>query len=155
MRLEVSSLQDLPRWNLQYGSSLLFCLSATETETLRGTTLAIWIVVLRCDAGDSWRGPEMLFPLTVWPRGRQTGNRQARPDICCFGADKSCALSPAELLVPRACVAGRLLRIDSPGRCAGYFFYFFFSQPAFWLSKAAYVRLWVLGEIKQTAFKAF
>lgn len=42
----------------------------------------------------------MLFPLTVWPCGRQTGNRQARPDICCFRADKSSALSPAEMLVP-------------------------------------------------------
>lgn len=106
-------------------------------------------VVLHCWCQRQLAGPEMLFPLTVWPGGRQTGNRQAQPDICCFEADKSSALSP-ELPVPGAVCSWKAATCRRPGRCAGYFF-----SACLWLSKAAYVRLWVLGEIKLTAFKAF
>lgn len=85
-------------------------------------TLGIWMLSCTVDARDSWRGQRCCSPSLFGPVAGRQGIRQAQPDICCFGADKSSALSP-ELPVPVLCVAGRLLRGDGPGAALRWVFF--------------------------------
>lgn len=77
--------------------------------------------------------------------GRQTAERQTRVDICWLRGDESSALRPKLLVL---FCSWKAVRVRIARCCAGSFL------ASLWLSKAAYVRFWVLGEIKQTASKA-
>lgn len=82
-----------------------------------------WVSGKRLGAWCQAVGTAETFPCCCH-RGRQTGERQTRPDICWLRGDESPALSPRTAVAVCCCVAGRLFCENRLALC-----WVFFSLP--------------------------
>lgn len=129
---------------LQFGLFFLFVFQRRDRDLERNDT-GYLDVVLHRDAGDSWQGQRCCSSSSLFGpvAGRQGIDR---PGLTHAAWEQTRAARRAQL----NCWCWKAANVSTARPLRWVFF-----SACLWLSKAAYVRLWVLGEIKQTAFKAF